>query len=146
MMTEVGPPVFRGSFSTHRKLNVWRSDPDGRLLVGGWRHEAWDRSYWKTRPRVDEALQESLQGWFQSAFPEVGTLPVARRWSGIFGWTADFLPLVGTLPGRSGEMIISGFSGGGLPFAYEAGRAIAAMVTGEEPVSGSELLKPRRFT
>lgn len=145
MVTEAGPPIFRGSFSTHWKLNVWRSDPEGRLHLGGWRHDAWDRSYWKTRPELDPHLQEQVQGWFEAAFPEFGALRVADRWSGIFGWTADYLPMVGPLPGRAGELVISGFSGGGLPFAFEAGRVIAAIAAGSEPVPGGELLNPRRF-
>ncbi len=136
---------FPGAFSTHWKLNVWRSDPAGRLHLGGWRHDAWDRSYWKVRPELDETLQENIQAWFESSFPERAPLSVVRRWSGIFGWTADYLPLVGPLPGRTGELVVSGFSGGGLPFAFESGRIIAAIVSESEPIEGSGLFNPRRF-
>jgi hypothetical protein len=146
MVTDPGPPRFRGSFATPWKLNVWRSDPQGRLHLGGWRHDAWDRSYWKVRPELDSPLQEQVQGWFESAFPDHAPLNVAHRWGGIFGWTADYLPLVGPLPGRTGELVISGFSGGGLPFAFESGRVIASIVTGGDPVPGGDLLNPRRFT
>jgi len=146
MITEAGPPVFKGSFSTHWKMNVWRSDAEGRLVLGGWRHDAWDRSYWKLRPELDPTLQENIQSWFEATFPDAAPLRVARRWSGIFGWTADYLPLVGPLPGRTGELVVSGFSGGGLPFAFESGRVIASIVSGGDPVPGSELLNPRRFT
>jgi glycine/D-amino acid oxidase-like deaminating enzyme len=146
MVTEPGAARVSGSYATHWKLNVWRTDAEGRLVLGGWRHDAWDRSYWKVRPELDPHLQENIQGWFEAAFPERAPLKVARRWSGIFGWTADYLPLVGPLPGRTGELVISGFSGGGLPFAYESGRLIASIVSDGEPVPGSELFNPRRFT
>lgn len=146
MVTEVGPPTFKGSFATHWKLNVWRSDAQGRLVLGGWRHDAWDRAYWKTRPELDPHLQENIQGWFEATFPHAAPLPVTERWSGIFGWTADYLPLVGPLPGRTGELVISGFSGGGLPFAFEAGRVIASIVSGGDPVPEADLFNPRRFT
>ncbi|MFQ5538040.1 MAG: NAD(P)/FAD-dependent oxidoreductase [Gemmatimonadota bacterium] len=145
MMSEAGLKRFPGSFASHWKLNVWRSTEEGRIVLGGWRHDAWDRSYWKMRPEVDEPLQESIQTWFEGAFPDLAPLPVAKRWSGIFGWTADYLPLVGALPGRTGELVISGFSGGGLPFAFEAGRVIASMISEGDPVPGAELLDPRRF-
>ena len=145
MITEVGAPTFQGSFATHRKLNVWRSTPEGRLVLGGWRHDAWDRSYWKVGPEVDESLQDAVQQWFETSFPQAAPLQVAERWSGIFGWTADYLPLVGPLPGRNDELVISGFSGGGLPLAFESGRVIASIVTEGEPVPGGELLNPRRF-
>lgn len=146
MCVEGRPPSFSGAFATHWKLNVWRNHPDGRLVLGGWRHDAWDRSYWKMRPELDDGLQGSIQGWFEGTFPDSGPLDVGDRWSGIFGWTADYLPLVGPLPGRTGELVISGFSGGGLPFAFESGRVIASVVTGGEEVPGGALLNPRRFT
>ena len=146
MISEPGSAAMSGSFATHWKLNVWRTDAEGRILLGGWRHDAWDRSYWKTRPELDPHLQENIQAWFESSFPEKAPLKVARRWSGIFGWTADYLPLVGPLPGRTGELVVSGFSGGGLPFAFESGRVIASIVADGDPVPGSELLNPRRFT
>jgi glycine/D-amino acid oxidase-like deaminating enzyme len=134
-----------GSFATHWKLNVWRRAPSGELWLGGWRHDAWDRAYWKTRPEVDSYLQEDVQGWFEAAFPGAAPLRVERRWSGIFGWTADYLPLVGPLPGTPRELVVSGFSGGGLPFAFGCGRIIAHAVTGKDPLEGTALFNPRRF-
>lgn len=133
-----------GGFATHWKLNVWRQSPDGELYLGGWRHDAWDRSYWRTRPELDDRLQGDLEEWFRSTFPEA-RLEVTRRWSGIFGWTSDYLPLVGPLPGAPDELVISGFSGGGLPFAFECGRLLAQAVAGREPVPGGGLFNPRRF-
>lgn len=141
-----GVPRYQGSYATHWKLNVWRSAPDGSMYLGGWRHDAWDRSYWKVRPTLDEGLQSDVQRWYENTLNGGDEVPVEERWSGIFGWTADYLPLVGALPGRVGEMVISGFSGGGLPFAFESGRVIASAVTEGEPVPGGDLLSPRRFT
>ncbi|MDH5589066.1 MAG: FAD-binding oxidoreductase [Gemmatimonadota bacterium] len=146
LIADSGGLSFPGGCSTHWKLNVWRSVPDGRIALGGWRHDAWDRSYWKMKPDLDPGLQGDLQGWFERAFPSAAPLAVEERWSGIFGWTADYLPLVGPLPGRTGELVISGFSGGGLPFAFEAGRVIASIVAEGDPVPGAKLLDPRRFT
>jgi glycine/D-amino acid oxidase-like deaminating enzyme len=135
---------FAGAFSTHWKFNVWRHTPDGELLMSGWRHDAWDRAYWKTRPELDPELQGDLESWFHNAFPEA-ELDEVDRWSGIFGWTADYLPLVGALPGSPSELVISGFSGGGLPFAFGCGGVIAAAVTGRDPDPAAQLLHPRRF-
>ncbi len=144
---DAGAQEFPGSYATHWKMNVWRRDPDsGELHLGGWRHDAWDRSYWKMQPKLDQPLQADLGEWFESTFPSTAPVEVMDRWSGIFGWTADYLPLVGSLPGRMGELVISGFSGGGLPFAFESGRVIASIVTGGDEVPGGALLNPRRFT
>ncbi len=143
--TEPMERVFEGSFATHWKLNVWRQDAVGRLLVGGWRHDAWTRAYGKDSPEVDPGLQTDLLRWFEAAFPELGPFKVRERWSGVFGWTADFLPLVGSVPGADGEFVISGFSGGGLPFAFESGRVIANLITGEEAPEGASIFAPERF-
>lgn len=140
----VGEAPFHGSYSTHWKLNVWRMTQDGRLALSGWRHDAWDRAYWRTRPQIDPHLQDDLEAWFGEAFPELRLTDVTR-WSGIFGWTADYLPLVGSLPGTTSEIVISGFSGGGLPFAFGCGRIVASIVSGREPQAGAELFNPRRF-
>ncbi len=138
--------VFEGSFTTHWKLNVWRQDAEGRLTVSGWRHDAWSRSYNQESPEVDPILQGDMVRWFESTFTELGPLDVRERWSGVFGWTADFLPLVGPIPGGSeNEYVTSGFSGGGLPFAFEAGRTVASLVTGTTPSQGSEIFDPARF-
>jgi len=139
------PRRFDGAFSTHWKLNVWRQDSAGRLVVSGWRHDAWDRSYGEREARLDDRLQSDLHRWFEAAFPVLGPLKIERRWSGLFGWTADFLPLVGAIPGSVGELATTGFSGGGLPFAFGSGRVIADLVIGRDPLPGAALLEPARF-
>lgn len=138
-------PVFKGAFATHWKLNIWRQDARGRLMVSGWRHDAWTRSYGKESPKVDPTLQSDLLRWFESTFNELAPLDVKEQWSGVFGWTADFLPLVGAVPGCEGEYVTSGFSGGGLPFAFESGRTVASLITGSAPPSGGEIFDPARF-
>ncbi len=138
------PRRFRGGFVTDWKMNVWRQAPDGRLVVSGWRHDAWERSYGQDA-EVDPRLQNDLKAWFESTFPDLAPLEVEREWSGVFGWTADYLPLVGAVPGRPGEWMVGGFSGGGLPFAFEAGRALCHALAGGEAVAGAELLEPSRF-
>jgi len=136
---------FDGAFATHWKLNVWRQDAEGRLLVSGWRHDAWSRAYGKDSPELDPTLQTNLFEWFESAFPDLAPLDVQHKWSGVFGWTADFLPLVGSAPGRENEYVTSGFSGGGLPFAFESGRILATLICDRTPPDGHDLFDPRRF-
>ncbi|MBT8405320.1 MAG: FAD-binding oxidoreductase, partial [Gemmatimonadetes bacterium] len=116
----VGEGRFRGAFATDRKLNVWRSTPEGRLALSGWRHDAWDRAYRRTRSELDRHLQDDLEAWFSQAFPHIRLTDVSR-WSGIFGWTADYLPMVGSLGGPGSRVVVAGFSGGGLPFAFRSG-------------------------
>lgn len=139
-----GIPPQEGCFATHWKLNVWRQAPDGTLYLGGWRHDAWDRAYWKSQGEIDDRLQQDVERWYRGIYPDA-RITVLERWSGVFGWTSDYLPLVGPLPGAADEMVISGFSGGGLPFAFESGRILADAIAGKDPVPGASLFNPRRF-
>ena len=143
--SEPVPKVFHGSFSTDWKLNVWRQTSDGRIVMGGWRHDAWDRAYNHPEPALDERLQGDIHGWFEASFPMSAPLRVKDRWSGVFGWTADFLPMVGAIPGSAREFIITGFSGGGLPFAFECGRSVARSVVKGTPTHGCGMFSPARF-
>jgi glycine/D-amino acid oxidase-like deaminating enzyme len=136
---------FNGSFSTHWKLNVWRQNAAGRILMSGWRHDAWDRAYGKAEPDVDEHLQGDIHRWFDSCFPASAPLDVKDRWSGVFGWTADFLPMVGAVPGSPQEYVISAFGGGAVPFAFECGRGIAHDIFGRGSLEGYEIFSPARF-
>lgn len=143
--SEPVPKVFHGSFSTYWKLNAWRQTSAGRVLMSGWRHDAWDRAYGQPQPALDDRLQGDLHRWFEASFPASSPLQVKDRWSGVFGWTADFLPMVGPIPGSSREFIIAGFSGGGVPFAFESGRSIARSVVSGEPIDGCKMFSPARF-
>jgi glycine/D-amino acid oxidase-like deaminating enzyme len=143
--SEPMPKVFHGSFSTYWKLNAWRQDSAGRILMSGWRHDAWDRAYGQPEPALDGRLQDDIHRWFEACFPASAPLQVKDRWSGVFGWTADFLPMVGPIPGSSREFIITGFSGGGVPFAFECGRSIAQSVVDGTPTDGCGLFSPSRF-
>ena len=143
--SEPVPKVFHGSFSTYWKLNAWRQTSDGRVLMSGWRHDAWDRAYGQPQPALDEHLQGDLHRWFEASFPASAPLQVKDRWSGVFGWTADFLPMVGAVPGSSREFIIAGFSGGGVPFAFESGRSIARSVVSGKPTGVCKMFSPARF-
>jgi glycine/D-amino acid oxidase-like deaminating enzyme len=143
--SEPVPKVFQGSFSTDCKLNVWRQTSAGRILMSGWRHDAWDRAYGKSEPALDERLQGDIHRWFKASFPSSAPLHVKDRWSGVFGWTADFLPMVGAIPGSPREFVITGFSGGGVPFAFECGRSIARNVLGESSTYGCGMFSPARF-
>ena len=143
--SEPVPKVFHGSFSTYWKLNTWRQTSAGRVLMSGWRHDAWDRAYGRAQPALDDRLQGDLHRWFEASFPTSSPLQVKDRWSGVFGWTADFLPMVGAMPGSSREFIIAGFGGGGVPFAFESGRSIARSLVSGEPTDGCKMFSPARF-
>lgn len=80
-------------------------------------------------------------------------------WTGVMGYSCDGRPWVGKLPysisGRNvkldasqyGEWIAAGFCGAGMVFCWRSGRALAAMIRGENPDWLPEALLPteKRF-
>lgn len=66
---------------------------------------------------------------FLERFEGMRGVPITHRWSGTMGFSRDGLPIVGTLPGKPGALVAAGFTGHGFGFAFEAGHALAELVT-----------------
>lgn len=110
----------------------YRSDFDGRLILGGGRKQNKPAERDTTDDRVTPAVQGVLDAYLKKYFPDV-TAPVERRWSGIMGFTADGLPLVGTLPDMPDVGFAVGFNGHGLAMgAGTAELAVDHLLTGAE--------------
>lgn len=94
----------------------YRTTFDGRLLVGGGRHNFKSEENDTTEDRLNPNVQGYLDDYIKQYFPDV-TAPVAHRWSGIMGFSVDGLPLVGMLPDKSRVGFAVGFTGHGLAMA-----------------------------
>ena len=46
----------------------------------------------------------------------------------VMGYSYDFMPHIGAVPNKSGQFIIAGFSGHGMPEILLSSKAVAAMV------------------
>lgn len=124
----------RAGFSLHPGMVYFMQRPDGRVILGGFRHllkskgvGVWDDA------RVDGqgvvAAKRFLQDTFQG-YRELGEGVVAHQWTGILGWSCDGLPWVGACPGRPHQFICAGFSGHGMPSAFLCGAAVARAAFG----------------
>lgn len=105
----------------------FRQLPDGRLLLGGWRHyfrEAEVGYEDRTTPNV----QAGLEGFMARYFPEVVGARITHRWSGTMGFSADGIPLVGSLPDMPGVYFAVGFTGHGLGFGLATAEKLAAHI------------------
>jgi len=47
----------------------------------------------------------------------------------VLGYSSDFMPHVGEVPGKSGQFIIAGFTGYGMPKILLSAKNLAAMVS-----------------
>ncbi|MGH3029310.1 MAG: NAD(P)/FAD-dependent oxidoreductase [Gaiellaceae bacterium] len=64
---------------------------------------------------------------------------------GLYDVTPDNQAALGPVPGQERLVVAAGFSGHGFMMAPEVGRAVAAMLLGEDPGSGITELRPDRF-
>ncbi|KAJ5625850.1 hypothetical protein N7510_002159 [Penicillium lagena] len=122
---------------------------DGSVIVGG----AWNKYYRQTGDwynNIDdngmiESAKEYFEGYMQRNFHgwEESGAYVDQIWTGIMGYSTDSLPHIGQVPGKTGQFIIAGFTGHGMPQAWLSGKGVAAMVSEGIPFAKSGI--PRIF-
>lgn len=125
----------------HHGYIYFRQLRDGRLLLGGWRHEFAEREAGYADETTEE-VQGSLERFLLKYFPETEGLPVEARWAGTMGFSVDGLPLVGALPEDERVGYAVGYTGHGFGLALEVTRrAVRLMLRGESAgVFGAERL------
>ena len=110
-------------------LDYWHQDPDGRLIVGGFRDADMAAEFTateETTPRIQGALDEFVEAL-------LGRRPeITHRWSGVFGLVPDLLPVVGPVPGREGLWVAGGYSGHGNVLGLMCGDLVAKAIAGDQ--------------
>ncbi len=142
LATAPAPALFDRPIYADHGYDYWRQDPDGRVVLGGWRNLDPDAEV-----GYDDALHTGIQekmSAFLARFPGLSGVPVTHRWSGTMGFARDGLPLIGPAPGAPGALVGAGFTGHGFGFGWLAGEALAAVaLDGQHPFATE--LTPRRF-
>ena len=103
----------------------FRQLPDGRLLMGGWRHHFREVEV-GYEDRTTPDVQGGLEAFLERYFPEVKGARITHRWSGTMGFSADGIPLVGRLPDMPDVYFAVGFTGHGLGFGLATAERLAA--------------------
>lgn len=107
------------SYTETRRMMRWFRKSGDRLIYGG--RGAFGKS-------DSEAAFTALQKAMVQQFPELGSVDVTHRWSGLVAMTMDSLPHVGRLDDR---MIYAlGYNGAGVALASYIGKHVTDMVTG----------------
>ena len=108
--------------------DYWHQDPDGRLIVGGFRDADMDSEFTATEattPRIQDALDNFVE-------QILGRRPeVTHRWAGVFGLVPDLMPVVGPVPGRDGLWTGGGYSGHGNVLGLMCGDLVAKAIAGD---------------
>lgn len=110
-------------------FNYWHQRPDGRLIVGGFRHLALEEEI-----GTDLVLNPSIQARLDQLTSDLtgGRVAVADRWAGIMAMTPDQRPLLGHWRGPIWTAI--GYNGHGGTVAPVAARMIRDNLIDGTPV------------
>jgi glycine/D-amino acid oxidase-like deaminating enzyme len=113
------------SYTETRRMMRWFRKSGDRLLYGG------RGAFGKTDT---ESAFAALEKAMVRQFPELATVKVTHRWSGLVAMTLDSLPHLGRLDDRVVYSV--GYNGTGVALASGIGRHVAALVTGGKPDLG----------
>lgn len=109
-------------------LDYWHQDPEGRLIVGGFRDADMAAEFTATEATTPR-IQGALEGFVETL---LGRRPeITHRWSGVFGLVPDLLPVVGPVPGREGLWAAGGYSGHGNVLGLMCGDLVAKAILGD---------------
>ncbi|HET6160000.1 MAG TPA: FAD-binding oxidoreductase [Dongiaceae bacterium] len=105
--------------------------------------------YEKTRvldPKPDSRyLREALDG-LAKMYPAFASAKVAQEWAGLIDVMPDAIPVISAVDSVSGLIIATGFSGHGFGIGPGAGRLIADLATGAEPIVDPKEFSFSRFS
>jgi glycine/D-amino acid oxidase-like deaminating enzyme len=134
IVTEPVPLLWDFDGITNHGYEYCLQRPDGRIVLGGmrWRSPSHE---WNIEDdnQIEPAVSAGLRAFLPDHFEALRNVQVQGEWTGIMGFSPDDNPLVGELPSYPGEYIMVGYTGHGMPIAFGAGRAIAQMITRQQP-------------
>lgn len=111
----------------------FRQLPDGRLLLGGWRHHFREAEV-GYEDRTTPDVQRGLEGFIARYFPEVARARITHRWAGTMGFSVDGIPLVGALPDMPDVYFAVGFTGHGMGFGLATAEKLATHILFRHPL------------
>lgn len=97
-------------------------------------------------PQPHEAANLAAFKALQQAFPVFKNAQIAQQWAGMIDTTPDIIPVISPLDHLSDCIVATGFSGHGFGIGPGAGRLIADMVMGDNPIVDPSPFHINRFS
>lgn len=110
------------SYSETRRMMRWFRRVDDRMLFGG--RGAFGRE-------DSQSAYLALEKAMKHLFPQLSTVPITHRWSGLVAMTMNSLPQVGSLDKHTHFAL--GYNGAGVAMSSLMGRYVIDLVTGAHP-------------
>lgn len=109
--------AFRGSVIDSHGIDHFRVVDGDRLLWSS------PETTWQGDPK---RYVKRIQARIAATFPELGLVPVAESWSGMFGQTVHGMPQIGEI--QPGLWVLSGFGRQGLNTTAMGGQLVASSI------------------
>ena len=152
----ITPSTFRWSFkflpSLMKEIKVLRLS-FGKEFFDEWRQpQQWALDsvspFENTRvldPEPGDNVVRGIRRNLDAVFPQLADTPIVESWGGMVETTPDVVPVIDSVATLPGFHIATGFSGHGFGLGPGAGKAAAALVTGERPAIDIAPLRLNRF-
>ena len=112
-------------FDSRRLLYYFRLLPDGRFLLGS-------RGGLSAHPATVAPMRRWLEGRLKAMFPAWAGVEISHYWRGLVCLSADLVPHIGRLADEPSVAYALAYHGNGVATATWSGRAVAALVAGDE--------------
>lgn len=96
-------------------------------------------------PKPRRGLLREARAALSRTFPAFAAMQVVESWAGLMDVTPDAVPIIGGVEGRPGLFVATGFSGHGFGIGPGAGRLMADLVAGDQPVVDPAPFRLSRF-
>lgn len=136
------PPFMQGVVTHVRGILTLKQVANGTCLIGGGWQGAGDLGSDRKDLDYESALHNLRLA--VSVIPKIGSLTLARQWSGFEGVTPDSCPYLGPLPGLPGAFIVACARGGWTLSPILSLMLSELMLDGDTALAHS-LFNPARF-
>jgi glycine/D-amino acid oxidase-like deaminating enzyme len=96
-------------------------------------------------PEPSDNVVRGIRRHLDTMFPQLADTPIVESWGGMVETTPDVVPVIDSVATLPGFHIATGFSGHGFGLGPGAGKAAAALVTGDTPPVNIVPLRLNRF-
>ncbi len=132
-LEEIGWTGGEGLADARFTLHYLRTTRDGRIAIGGGGGRAGFGGRIGPVFTDDATAAARAAAGLRRLFPSLRGVRIEDAWGGPIDISADHLPSIGTVPGRPIHFA-HGYSGNGVAPSVVAGRALAGLALGTEPV------------
>jgi len=97
-------------------------------------------------PEPSQRILRKIRANLGAVFPQLAGTELVESWAGMVETAPDVVPIIGEVGDAAGFHVATGFSGHGFGIGPGAGRAIAALLTGDRPTVDLAPFRLSRFS